>query len=118
MDTELPSIEALFETTQEYSKTTIKLLKLNAIQTLTDTISSLVARLALFTCIILAAFMVNIGIALWLGALLGASYYGFFVVAASYAGIAGMLHFFQHWWIKIPISNAIIAQLLPKPTLK
>jgi hypothetical protein len=118
MKTELLSIEELFEKTQEYSRTTIELVKLNAIQTLTDTISSLVARLALFTCLILAAFMVNIGVALWLGAFLGASYYGFFVVAASYAGIAFMLHFFQDWWIKIPISNAMLAQFLPKPKMK
>jgi hypothetical protein len=57
-------------------------------------------------------FVMNIGIALWLGELLGKACYGFFIVAAFYL-IAGILfHFFLYKWIRKPISNLIINQAL------
>jgi len=54
----------------------------------------------------------NIGIALWLGELLGKSYYGFFIVAAFYLIAAIVLHFFLLRWIKKPMSDLIISQAL------
>jgi ABC-type transport system involved in cytochrome bd biosynthesis fused ATPase/permease subunit len=60
----------------------------------------------------LFALVLNIGIALWLGELLGKNYYGFFIVAVFYLLSAIVLHFFLHNWIKKPVSNLIITQAL------
>jgi hypothetical protein len=58
------------------------------------------------------ALVLNIGVALWLGELLGKNYYGFFIVAAFYLFTGMVLHFFLHNWIKKPVSNLIITQVL------
>jgi hypothetical protein len=54
----------------------------------------------------------NLGLAFWLGEILGRTFYGFFVVAAFY-GIAGIvLHFFMHDWLKKIIGNYFIKNVL------
>ena len=56
------------------------------------------------------AFTLNIAIALWLGDMLGKSYYGFLIVAAVYALVAVIL-LIVHPIIKNRASNAIIREL-------
>jgi hypothetical protein len=54
----------------------------------------------------------SLGLAGWLGEILGNAYYGFFVVAAFY-GIAGIIiHFFMHKWLKKMVRNNFIKQVL------
>jgi hypothetical protein len=72
----------------------------------------LVPRLSVIIMISLFALVLNIGIALLLGELLGKSYYGFFIVAGFYLVAGIILHFFLHKWIKKPISDLIIKQAL------
>lgn len=71
-------IELLFEKTEDCTKTTIELLKLKAIDSSADFISFLAVKLFLFFAVFLFLIIVNIGVALWIGDLLGKSYYGFF----------------------------------------
>ena len=104
-------MELLFEKAEDFSKTTIKLFKLNAIDKSADVASSLLSRLMVFMVVTLFIFIVNIGIALCVGELLGKSYYGFFIVGGFYALIALLFHVFRNQWIKYPISNSIIYQL-------
>ncbi len=64
--------------------------------------------------VLAAVFMLflNLGLAFWLGEILGRTFYGFFVVAAFY-GIAGIvLHFFMHEWLKKLIGNYFIKHVL------
>jgi hypothetical protein len=51
---------------------------------------------------------------LWLGELLGETYYGFFSIALLYLVIALLLYIFKNEWIKKPISNFVIDQLVKK----
>ena len=74
-------IEALFEKAEDYSKTTLELFKLNAIDKTAEIVSSLAVRLAILLAVVLFVLVLNIGVALWIGELLGKTYYGFFVVA-------------------------------------
>jgi phosphoglycerol transferase MdoB-like AlkP superfamily enzyme len=105
-------IEMLFEKSEDYSKTTIELLKLNAIDKSADVISSLAAQLTIFIVAALFTLIINIGIALWIGELVGKSYFGFFIVAGFYALVAILLYAFRNQWIKSPLMNSIIIQLL------
>jgi len=112
METSLSSIESLYERIEAYSKTTYELTKLKSLETTTIVVTSLVSRLSVILMISLFALVLNIGIALWLGELLGETYYGFFIVAAFYLVAALVLHFFLHTWIKKPIGDLIITQAL------
>jgi len=112
METPATSIESLFERLQEYSKTTYELSKLKLLETTINIVNLLVPRLSVIIMISLFALVLNIGIALLLGELLGKSYYGFFIVAGFYLAAGIILHFFLHKWIKKPISDLIIKQAL------
>lgn len=105
-------IESLFERVENYSKTTLELYKLHAIDKSADVVSSLVSRLAVFMAVALSILIINIGFALWIGEVLGNSYYGFFIIGGFYAIVAILINAFRHSLIKYPVSNSIITQML------
>jgi hypothetical protein len=112
MNNNATPIEALFARAEDYSRTTLELFKLNAIDKSADVVSSLAARLAILIVVALFTLIINIGVALWLGELLGKSYYGFFVVAGFYLVLSILLYAFRHQWIKQPLSDTLISQML------
>ena len=104
-------IETLFEKAEDYSKTSLELLKLSAIDKSADVFSSLAVQFSIVIVGALFSLVINIGVAIWLGELLGKPYYGFFVVAIFYALVMGLLFIFRQEWIKTPVSNSIITQM-------
>ncbi len=105
-------IESLFEKAVEYSKTSYELVKLKALYKISDVVSSLIPSSIVFVFIASFMFFLNLGIAFWLGEILGKTYFGFFIVAAFYSLIAIVLHFVLHKWIKKIIGNYIIKKVL------
>lgn len=105
-------IEMLFEKVENYSKISIELFKLNAIDKTADIVSSLAVQLVLFIFLVLFLLSINIGISLWIGQCLGKLYYGFFVVAALNAIIISLVYKFRVEWIKSPIRNNLIKQMI------
>jgi hypothetical protein len=110
-------IATLFERAEDYGKTTLNLLKLNAIDKSADVVSSLVSVLAVIVTVVFSVLIVSVGLSLWIGKLLGDAFYGFFIIGAFYAIVAILLHVFRQQWIKYPISNSIIKQMLKPKTL-
>lgn len=103
-------VESLLEKATDYGKTTFELVKLKALDKSSDVLSSLIPHSVVF--VIVASFMIffNLGIAFWLGEILGKTSFGFFIVAAFYGLIAIVLHFFMHKWLKKTVRNYIIKQ--------
>lgn len=112
METPAKSIEALFERVEIYGKTTYELSKLKALETTAVVVTSLVSRLSVILMLSMFALVFNIGIALFLGKLLGEFYYGFFIVAAFYLVAGAVMHIFLHKWIRKPLAELIITQAL------
>lgn len=112
MDTTSNVFESLFEKAETFGKTTYELSKLKALETTAVVASSLVARLSVVLMLSIFTLVFNIGVALYLGDLLGKSYYGFFIVAAFYLIAGIVLHYFLHKWIKKPLADLIISQAL------
>jgi len=110
-------IETLFERAEDYSKTKLKLFKLNAIDKSADVVSSLVSRLVVIMTVVLSVVIINIGISIWIGKLLGEPFYGFLIIGGFYAFMALVLHICRYRWIKHPISNAIIKQMMKEKML-
>jgi hypothetical protein len=105
-------IEALLVKAEEYGKTSFELAKLKALDKTSDVVSSLVPKLIVSLLIIIGLLFLNVGLAVWIGDLLGKLYFGFFVVAAFY-GITGVImHFFMHKRIKKIVRNGFINQAL------
>jgi hypothetical protein len=105
-------IEELIEKVEQYGKTTIELLKLKTLDKSSDVISNLISWLIVLTFAVLFFLILNIGLALWLGELLGKSYYGFFVISGFYALLALVFGIFRKQLIKNPVNNSIIEQVL------
>ena len=96
MGTTVTLVETMFEKAEAYAKTTIELTKLRALETSAKVVTSFVSRISVIVMFSLFALVLNIGIALFLGDLLGKTYYGFFIVAAFYLLAGILLHFYMH----------------------
>jgi hypothetical protein len=105
-------IESLFERTVEYGKTSFELAKLKALDKTSDVVSTLIPHTIVIVLIVLIMLLFNLGLAFWLGEILGRIYFGFFVVAAFYGISAIVLHFFMHKRLKKYIGNYFIKQML------
>lgn len=110
MESRTSLIEPLLERIQEYSKTSLELFKLQALDKTAQVSSLLVSRSLLIVFLVLFSLTLNIGIALWLGDILGRNYFGFFLVASFYGLIAGVL-VVLHPWIRERVSHSIITQI-------
>jgi len=112
METPEGLIKSMFESAETYTKTTIELSKLKLLETVIKLTTSVVPKLSVIFMLFLFTLVFNIGIALWLGELLGGYFYGFFIVAGFYLLAGIILHLFLHKWIKKPITDFIIKQAL------
>jgi len=112
MENKQELIESLLERATEYGKASYELVKLKALDKTSDFVSSFIPHFVVM--ILTGSFILffNLGLAFWLGEILGKTCYGFFAVAAFY-GIAGfVMHFFMHKWLKKLFCNYIIKKLL------
>jgi hypothetical protein len=107
-------IESLIARAETYCETSKDLFKLKAIDKLSGAISSLASGIAFFITAMTVFFILNIGVALWIGDLLGKTYYGFFIVAAFYILVGIILYIFRDSLIKTPVTNSIIRKLVKK----
>lgn len=112
MNNKATAIELLFDKAGDYGKTTVELLQLNAIDKSAEVISSFAVKLAISIVAAMFTFFISIGIALVIGENMGNYYSGFFIVAGFYVLIAALLYAFRLQWIKTPVSNSIITQML------
>lgn len=105
-------LEKLLESATDYGKTSIELVKLKALDKLTDIVSSIIP-LSVFILLISAFLLfLNLGIAMWLGEMMGKMFYGFFIVAAFYIITGLIFHFLLNKWIKKLIGNYVVKRML------
>jgi hypothetical protein len=112
MDENLKAVELLLEKAVDYGKTGFELAKLRSVEKISDVVSSLIPHSVVL--ILFASFMLffNLGLAFWLGDILGKAFYGLLIVAGFY-GICGLfLHFFMHKWFKKVVGNHLVKTLM------
>ena len=105
-------IEELLGKVTEYGKTEIQLAKLKVLDKTSEAVSTVVPQLIVIVLALIFMLFVNLGIAFWLGGILGNIYYGFFAVAAFYGITALVLRLFMHKWLKRQVGNYIIRHVL------
>lgn len=77
-------VEMLFEKLEQYGKTNMELYRLQAIDKSTDIFASITTRIVLVLIIALFFLLLTLGLCFYVGDLLGAVYYGFFVMSGFY----------------------------------
>jgi uncharacterized membrane protein len=111
MDSATTQLESLFGRVESYNSTTHQLSRLRDLESITNVVPKLITRVCVGLVFIFFVLVLNIGIALWLGELLGKSYYGFFIVATIFLVIGVMLFFFLTRWIRKPVGELLFAQM-------
>lgn len=104
-------LESLVENAGQYTKSSIELLKLKALEKSANMLSFLVSKLILLIAISCITMLVNIGAALWIGKLIGNSFCGFFIVAAFYSIVVIVISAYNKQLLKDPLCNYIISHI-------
>lgn len=112
MEEQAAVLESLYEKAKEYANTNIELARLKTAGRISDLVSTLVPRLLVLLLLLIFLFIANIALSLWLGDVLGRSYYGFLVVSAFYLVLALAVHFFLSAALKRSIANKLVQRLL------
>jgi hypothetical protein len=108
MEENAKMLESLYEKAVDYGVTSFELIKLKALNKTSDVASSFLPHVIVFVVIASFLLLLNLGLAFWLGEMLGKVFLGFFIVAGFYGFIAVILHFFLHKWLKKHFQNYII----------
>ena len=112
MESKPTSVEELFIKLKEYGDTRLDLFRLKAINKVSGFFSSLITSILLIVLFFLVLICLTIGVALYIGSLLGASYYGFFIIGGIYVIIGLVFFFSKAKLLKSPISNKLIKDLM------
>jgi hypothetical protein len=112
METQVNSMESLVGRVAAFCKTSFKVSKLKALRITIAVVTALLSWLSVILMISMFALIFNIGIAIWLGELLGNTYYGYFVVAAFYLVVGIVFYLFFQKWIKKLVFDLIIKKAL------
>jgi Fe2+ transport system protein B len=105
-------IETLIEKATDYGKTSYELAKLRLVDKTSDVISSLLTNAVVLIIILLFVLFLSLGLAFWMGKVLGETYFGFFVLAGFYGIAAILVYAFMRKWIKKTVGNSFIKQVL------
>lgn len=106
------SFAALFEKAGNHLETRIDLLKLQAINKSSEVTSSILSVVVIAVICFFGITILNIGLALWIGELMGKTYLGFFILGGFYVVIGIVVHLFRHSWLKEPVTSMFIKKML------
>jgi len=104
-------IEMFFEKVESYTKTTLELYRLKAIDKLTDVFATIASSLIIAVVVALSFILISVGLALFLGELLGKGYYGFFLLGGVYVVIAVLVSMNRKDWLEIKLNDYLINQI-------
>ena len=112
MENNTTILDPLLERAEIYGKTSLQLIKLQALEKTTKVASHIYSRFIAIFVFLLFFIMISIGVSIWLGDFLGKIYYGFLCLAGFYFISGAVIYFFMHDWIKKQVSNSIITMML------
>jgi hypothetical protein len=105
MENKMAAIQPLIGHTETFLK------KLKAVFSIADLLSKFISRLYVDAILLFSIVSLNVGLALWLGDVLGKMYLGFLLVAAFYGVVALTLKLLQKS-IKVSVNHSLIKQML------
>jgi len=106
------SIKTLIDKSKDYLEMKIELTKLKTIDKSADVLSTVVVTVSMLFISVLLILFLSLAAALFLGKMLGAYHYGFFIMAGFYAIVLLVIYVKRDKWIKTPIANELISKML------
>lgn len=112
MESTVEQIESVISKATSFAETKAELWKLKAAGKVSETVSSLISKIAIVILAGLALIILSLGVAYWIGTRLNNLYYGFFIVGGFYALAGLFVYAFRKTLIKKPLSNLIIEKIV------
>ncbi len=108
----LTLIESFFSQSKEYAVNKIELYRLKMVDKTSDVVTLIIAGVALFVVFFIFFVVLNIGIALLIGDLVGKYYLGFLILAVIYAIAGFVILRGRNKFFKTPITKMLIRKFL------
>jgi membrane protein implicated in regulation of membrane protease activity len=105
-------MEPILKKAEEYVENRIEIVRLKTIGKSSEIISSVLSHLILVIIIGISLLILSIGIAFWIGHLMGEIYAGFLIVGGFYAIVGVLLICFRRKWLKQSIEDLLVKKLL------
>jgi len=104
--------ESLIESTTDYGHLSYDLMKLKTLDKASDITSTFITYAVILIIIAASLLFINLGLALWLGEILGKIYLGFFAVAIINGLFGIIFHQFLYKQMRKLICDYIIKEIL------
>jgi len=104
-------VEALFKEFKDYVSLRLQITQLKYSSKTSLVTSSVLTYMLISMIVFFFVLVLTIGIALWMGNLLGEWYLGFLIMAGIYLLIGLVIFTFRNRWIRIPLNNLIIKEI-------
>jgi hypothetical protein len=102
----------LMDDVEQFVKTNVELYTLRGTGIATRVVSSLLSSLVVWALVFIVLFMLGMGLALYIGHLMGNMYSGFLLMAAAFALVTIFVYFKRYTMIRKPLMNGLITQIL------
>lgn len=108
---ETATVNELLDKTVEYVETNVNLIKLKLINKGSSVTSAFLAYVIIAVFVLILIILLSVGAALWIGKMLGETYYGFFITGGFFLLLIILLYALRDKWLKIPIANSLLQSL-------
>ncbi|MCP9746803.1 hypothetical protein [Lacihabitans sp. CS3-21] len=112
MDFKEGKIEMVYAKIEDLVSNQQEIIKLKVYSKSADMATFLVMKIIMFVVVGLFVLFLNIGLSIWLGEILGETYYGFFALAGFYAIAALIIKTFLYRNIEYKINNFFLIKIL------
>lgn len=117
MDTNYEIVETVFSRIENLTTTQTELIKLKLYNKTADLATFLAMKAIIMSVLGLFFLFLNIGLSLWLGEILGKTYYGFLVIAAFYALVAVFIRTSVYKYLQRQINFLLLSKILKDENL-
>lgn len=117
MDTNYEIVETVFKRIENLTSNQTELIKLKLYNKTADLATFLAMKAIIVTVLGLFFLFLNIGLSLWLGEILGKTYYGFFILAAFYAIAAIFIKTSIYKYLQLQINLMVLTKILKDENL-
>jgi hypothetical protein len=117
MDASNNVVETVFQKIEDLASNQTEIIRLKVYSKSADLATFLTMKIIMLSVIGLFVFFLNIGLSLWLGDLLGKSYYGFFSLAIFYAVLAIFIRTSIYKSLELKINNLLLTKILKEENL-
>ena len=111
-DTPMVKVDTLYTKVEDLIKSSIALTTLKLKARMALFMSTFAISLIVIAVVILIVLFLNIGLALWVGEMLGKSYLGFFMIGFVYFISMIIFRLFFYKMLKAKVSNLVIQNIM------